>query len=172
LGTGAGQHDECRVWAGVTGEVQRAGEGDIFAGNQGVTGATHGSSNMVEDGATDRIGGTASGMCLVPFTVEHRVDELAAPFALEPLVLDQVRLEPHAQPLHEAGGGAVACVAAALDTVEASLLEPEAQQLAGRLIRVPLAMVVRVEDESDLRLPMRFARPAQRYVADDLAGPL
>src|SRR6478736_2344971 len=43
-----------------------------------------------------------------PLTREHRVDELALPLALDPLVLDEVRLTTHPELLQHAGRASVA----------------------------------------------------------------
>ena len=69
----------------------------------------------------------------------------------------QVRLAAHAEALQHRGRGGVARLQAADDPVEAELLEAQPQHLAGGLGRVSVALVVGVQHEPDLTLPVRLA---------------
>jgi hypothetical protein len=48
-------------------------------------------------------------------------------------------------------------------------LEGEGEQRPRRLGREALALMRGVDDEAELALPVRLARPAQRYVTDEIA---
>src|SRR3954471_7503429 len=87
-----------------------------------------------------------------PLSSEDRVDRLAAPLALAPLVLDEVRLLTHAEPLEHAHRPRVARLDAAVDAVQAVRVERELDDRLGRLGRVAVTLVVGVEHEADLAL--------------------
>src|SRR3954471_18950118 len=101
-----------------------------------------------------------------PLAREQGVDELALPLALDPFVLAQVRLAPHAELLEHARRGAVARLQPAAHAMQPVGPERDRQHAGGRLGRVAAALVVRVEDEADLPLPVRLDR--ERDVADEL----
>src|SRR5262249_26045949 len=95
-----------------------------------------------------------------PPLVGHPPDELVAPPALEDLVVYEVRLAPHAQPLHEAGGRSVARVAASDDAVQSEVGEAEPEHHPCRLAGQATAVVRGIEHEADLTLPVLLAQPA------------
>src|SRR3954464_12304193 len=98
-----------------------------------------------------------------PLALEQGVDELALPLALDPLVLAQVRLAPHPEPLQHARRRAVARFQGPADAVQPVCLEADLQHGRGGLRRIAAALVVRVDDEADLALAVRPDR--QRDVA-------
>jgi len=105
-----------------------------------------------------------------PLAGEDRVDELALPLALDPLVLDEVRLAAHAELLEHAGGADVAWLQPTDDTVEAESLEREREHRPRRLRRVALPLVRRMDEEAELALAMDLARPEERDVRDELVA--
>src|SRR5690349_7881992 len=91
-----------------------------------------------------------------PLRREEGIDQLALPFALHPLVLDEVRLETHAELLEHARRGGVARLGAADQPVAAHRLEHERQQRPRRLGRVPPSLTGRVEREADLEAAVQL----------------
>src|SRR2546430_16083446 len=102
--------------------------------------------------------------------LQERVDELALPLALDELVLDEVGLLPHPEPLEDARGGVVARLQAAGDAVQAKLVERQCEDHASRLGRIPAAVVVGMEEEADLTLAVLRAHEEEAGVADQLRG--
>src|SRR5262245_34037078 len=109
----------------------------------------------------------ASG-AVPPLARQQRVDDLALPLALDPLVLDEVRLVTHPELLEDAGGATVARLEASDHAVQADDLEGKGEQRPRRLRRVAVSVMCAVEDEAELALAMWDARPEQRDVADEL----
>src|SRR5690349_371815 len=89
-----------------------------------------------------------------PLSSEDRVDRLARPFALDHLGLDQVRLLAHAEPLEHAHRRRVARLDAGADAVQPVRAEREFDDRLGRLGRVAMTLVVGMEHETDLALPV------------------
>src|SRR5438552_309757 len=104
---------------------------------------------------------TANGLrsAIRPFPGEHRVDDLVGPLTPDHLVLDEMRLLAQAQLLHQPGGRAVAPVGPAHDPVQPEALEAEPEHLDRGLAGVAVAVVVGVEDEAELALPVLLAAP-------------
>src|SRR3954471_2758327 len=87
-----------------------------------------------------------------PLSSEDRVDRLARPLALDPVVLDQVCLLTHAKPLEHAHRRRVARLDAAADAVQPVRAERELDDRLGRLGRVAVTLVVGMEHEAELAL--------------------
>src|SRR5215469_10190662 len=103
-----------------------------------------------------------------PLMVEDGVDQLLAPPAPDDLVMDEMRLPAHPEPFQETRGGRVLGRAAADDPVQAQRIEPQPEHDLGRLGGQAPAVVVGVEDEPDLALPVLPAQPLEADLADDL----
>src|SRR4051794_4195692 len=78
----------------------------------------------------------------VPFAGEDGVDQRIRPTTLDPVVLPQVRLAPHAQLLHHPIRADVGRIAVGPDAVQAQLAEAEVHQRPGGLGRVATPPVV------------------------------
>src|SRR4051794_38019130 len=89
---------------------------------------------------------------LAPLAGEDRVDRLARPLAFDPVVLEQVRLLAHAEPLEHAHRRRVARLDARRDAVQVIAAERELEHRRGRLGRVAVALVVGVEHEAEVAL--------------------
>src|SRR5690606_10755849 len=76
-----------------------------------------------------------------PLRRQHRVDDLVGPFALDDLVLAEMRLAPHAELLHDPGRRDVATVAARHDAVQPELVETKSQHGRAGLAREPAAVM-------------------------------
>ena len=105
-----------------------------------------------------------------PLVGEQRVVELAAPLALDPLVVDQERLAPHAEPLEHRRGRGVARVQPADDPVQAELVEAEPEHLGCHLGGVAVPGELGLEHEPHLAGPVRLADKPEGDVADDVTG--
>jgi hypothetical protein len=106
-----------------------------------------------------------------PLVFEHREDQFVGQFALDDLVLVEVRLLAHAETLHEARRSGVPTVTATDDpAVQVEVFEAEPQQFRCGFRGEPLAMVVRMEDEADFALAMLAAPVLQVQIADQLTG--
>src|SRR6478672_3478331 len=129
------------------------------------------SSTAIPTWWTPRTGtrGTLQG-ARAPLLLEDRVDELALPFVLHPLVLDEVCLEAHAELLEDPRGAGVARLGAADHAVQPERAERERQQRGGGLGRLSVALVRGVEDEPELAAAVPLADPLEREVADDRAS--
>lgn len=100
---------------------------------------------------------------------QPREHEGVGPIALAEPVLDVVRFEPHPDATRERGGGLVAGVHLGGDAVEPVMLEPEREGCLDCFAGEPTSAVGRVEDPSDLCLPMFAIRQPERHIADGLA---
>ena len=78
-------------------------------------------------------------------------------------------LAPHAELLQYAGGAGVPRLEAADDAMQTERLEGEREQRSGCLGRVPLSLMGRVNDETELTLAVRLAGPEQCEIGDELA---
>ncbi len=103
-----------------------------------------------------------------PLAGQERENELALPLALDELVLDEVRFLPHPQPLEHTGRCRVPSLEAADHAMQVELLEGEPQKEARRLGCEAATVVVRMEDESDLALPVQAAQVEEGAGADQL----
>ena len=101
-----------------------------------------------------------------PLGLEHRADDLADPFAFEVLVLDELGLSTHAEPIHDPQGGAVPRIAPGRDPVQARLVEPQPQDLPSPLRGEPASLGVRVEAPADLALAALDALQAEHELTD------
>ena len=103
---------------------------------------------------------------------EDRVDELALPLALDPLVLDEVRLTTHPELLQYAGRASVARLETSDHAVQPDDLEGIGEHRPRRFRRVAVSLMRAVEDEAELALAVCDACPEKRDVADELSrGP-
>src|SRR4051812_42843905 len=84
---------------------------------------------------------SATPASFAPLSSENRVDRLALPLALDPLVLDQVRLLAHPEPLEHGRGARVARLEPADHAVQIVGLERKLEHRLGRLGRVAVALV-------------------------------
>src|ERR1700742_1787827 len=105
-----------------------------------------------------------------PLVLEDCEDEFVAPLALEDLGLAEVGLLAHAEAPHQGRRGLVAGVGAAVDAVGAEALEAEDEQLAGRLGRVALSLLVGMEGEADLDLAVLTRAQPDRNPAEQGAA--
>src|SRR3954447_5572177 len=107
---------------------------------------------------------------LPPLPVEERVDELALPLALDPLVLDEKRLAPHTELLEHPRGAEIAGLGPADQAVPAHRLERNRQDRPRDFCRIAAALVRGRHDEADLPAAVLLADPVQREVAGDVAA--
>ena len=120
--------------------------------------------------AGPRAAGRRRGLTGAPLAVEQRVDDLVGPLPLDQLVL-AARCASRRMPSRSStrAEAALRRVQSAADPVQAEVLEADPQHRAGRLRRVPAALVGRIEDVADLALAVLLAAPEQRQVAHELA---
>ena len=105
-----------------------------------------------------------------PGTREHRVDELALPLALDPLVLDEVRLTTHPELLQYAGRASVARLETSDHAVQPDDLEGIGEHRPRRFRRVAVSLMRAVEDEPSS--PWRCATLAQRSEMSPTSSPV
>ncbi|HET7248014.1 MAG TPA: SDR family NAD(P)-dependent oxidoreductase, partial [Streptosporangiaceae bacterium] len=106
-------------------------------------------------------------------TEQLRVDADDAGITLEEMrqrYREQMRLQVHAEPLHQARRWAVASVAVADHPVPSDAAEPQREQGFGGLGGQAPPVVIRVEDESDLSLPVLPADQLEPGLAHHLPG--
>ncbi len=106
----------------------------------------------------------------MPFGGEQPEDQLVAPLALDQLDLAQVRFWMHPEAGHQGGGLAVAGIAAAHDPVQLELVESDAEQFGGGGPGEALAVVIGMQREPDLTLPVVVGLPGQHHLADQGIG--
>src|SRR5437879_2834233 len=87
-----------------------------------------------------------------PLALEDGVHQLALPLALDELVLDQVALAAHPDPLEDAGRGRVAYLQPADHAVQIEIVETQLEQRTRRLGGESPALVIGMDDEADLTL--------------------
>ena len=119
-----------------------------------------------------RWSGSRAALCLLraPLPVEDRVDELALPLALDPLVLDEVRLAPQAELFEHPRRRGVPRLQPANHPVQAEAVEGDTEERPRRLGREAMAAVRGMRDVADLAERMLLARPGQDHVGDDGSG--
>jgi hypothetical protein len=105
-----------------------------------------------------------------PFLVKNGKYELVHPLTFDELVLHEMRLFAHADPLHEAGRGKVAGVARADNTVPPEVVESQRKHGLGRLGGQTPPVVVRVKDKSCLALTVLPAEPLKANLTNYPAG--
>src|SRR5690606_2416209 len=88
-----------------------------------------------------------------PFLLQNGVVKLLVPAALEQAMLAEMRLPPHAQPLHEPPGRRIARVAARIDPVEIAGPEGEIEQRRRRFAGKAMALMIGMEYPAHLALP-------------------
>lgn len=102
--------------------------------------------------------------------IEDGVNELVGPLSLDDLVVHEARLQAHADPLHEPRRRVIAGVAGADDPVPSNGVKPQNEHGFGCLGGETSPVVIRVEDESDLSLPVLPADQLQPDLAHHLPG--
>src|SRR5580658_5110209 len=117
-----------------------------------------------------RLGGSRPDSDRAPLLRQHRVDELTLPLTLHPFVLDQVRFATHTKLLENTRGADIARLRAAGNAVESNSVESERQQSTCCFRRISLALMSRVNDETQFALRVSFADTPQREISDDFAG--
>src|SRR3954451_4532264 len=105
-----------------------------------------------------------------PLLLQDREAVLVAPLPLEPRVLEQVRLVPHAEPPQDRGGADVARVEPGDDPVQVQVVERDAEQVPGTFSGEPAPLEVRVQHVADLAAAMLHAAEHQHELTDQPAG--
>jgi hypothetical protein len=101
-----------------------------------------------------------------PLGLNHRADDLPDPFALEELVLDELRLTTHPQALHDSDGRDISWVAFCNDPVEAQPVKPQPKHLPGTFRGEAASLDVRMHAPADLTLTALGARQAEHELTD------
>src|SRR5687767_9363522 len=101
-----------------------------------------------------------------PFVVEDGVHQGVPPAALDPLVLAEVDLPPHAELLQHAGRSGVVGDAFGPDAVQPEVAEADAEDGAGGLGGVATSPGARIELVADVALPPLGVVDADAAVAD------
>src|SRR3954449_6201857 len=106
-----------------------------------------------------------SGALPGPLLAQQGEVVLVGPLPLEPLVLHQVRLVPHAQPPQHRRGGMVPRVQPGEDPVQPEVVERDPEHVTGALGGEPSTLEVAVQHVAELRTPVLHAEKVQPDLA-------
>src|SRR5712671_779232 len=117
---------------------------------------------------TKELGVTAIGRSPLgaPLGLEHGADDIAYPFALEELVLDELCLTAHPEALHDPEGRDISLVAAGQDPVEAQLNEPQAKYFLRAFRCQAASLDIRMEAPTNLALMALGTRQSEHELTD------
>jgi hypothetical protein len=103
-----------------------------------------------------------------PRVCANCVDHLLTPFALDHLVVYEMRLKEHSKALEYAHRGVIANIAPPDDPMQVEREEAKRHQGCGRLGCKPVSATIGTQAEADFTLTVCSAQPLQRDLADDL----
>ena len=102
-----------------------------------------------------------------PFVPQQRIDELVAPDAIELVVLDEMRLAPHAQPFDDPNRAGIRGIEPGEGPVEIQARKRKFQNGPHRFGGIALAGKGRIENITDLHLPRDRTFKLQHHFAND-----